>query len=161
MNTHITQAELMERVSYDPETGAFTWLTNGHGYLVGKRADHLNRLGYRRIAINQKWHQAHRVAWLYMTGEWPDQDIDHKNMNRADNRFENLRLATRSENQMNIRGRGSSSKGTTFHRTKRFQAQIKRDGRNYYLGLYASEAEAAAAYKGAAKILFGEFARTA
>lgn len=111
------------------------------------------------IGIDRRPYLAHRLAWLFCYGDWPEGQIDHINRVRSDNRLSNLRIATASENQMNVRGRGPFKKGVTLHETQRFQAQIKRDGRNYYLGLYDTEAEANAAYGGASKVLFGEFRR--
>lgn len=105
--------------------------------------------------------EAHRLAWFYTTGQWP-QIIDHIDVNPLNNSFRNLREALPWQNNANTRYRGSLLKGVTFHKkTGKYQAQIKKGGKSYYLGLFSSVGEANAAYAGAAKILFGEFARAA
>ena len=106
----ITQEYLKSVLSYDPETGIFTWKYRQG--LIGKKiswntrysekqAGTIDPVGYLGIAIEYKRYYAHRLAWLYMTGELPKKYIDHLNGNKSDNRFLNLREATNSENQQN------------------------------------------------------------
>jgi hypothetical protein len=98
----ITQIELKEMVTYDPLTGHFTWLVDrGTNKLKGKRCGNIECDGYVSCCFNRKRYKAHRLAYLYMTGDWPKLEIDHINRNRQDNRWENLREATRSENASN------------------------------------------------------------
>ena len=97
----ITQARLKEVLRYDPNTGDFTWLVRVGGMVsVGGKAG-TGQKGYVRIGIAGKGYQAHRLAFLYMTGKWPTKEVDHANGNRSDNRWQNLREASHSENQCN------------------------------------------------------------
>jgi HNH endonuclease len=101
-NADITQARLKSWLHYEVETGVFTWLVNmGRKKTKGCRAGTINGQGYRQIKINGTLYKASRLAWLYVTGEWPDEDIDHRNRVRDDDRFENLRVATRQQNSRN------------------------------------------------------------
>jgi hypothetical protein len=149
-------------VRYDPITGHFFWLITEGSRAAGDRADHLNPQGYTRLHIEGRWHQAHRVAWYIMTGIWPAVMVDHRNLCRSDNYWENLRLATNSQNQMNRANRTGLPKGVTLHRqTGKFQAQIKRDGKSHYLGLFETAPAAHDAYVERAAELFGDFMRAA
>src|ERR1700719_1662744 len=100
----IDDDRLRELLSYDPETGVFRWLVRKRQNVkAGDVAGSFDGCGYCKISIDRRAYKAHRLAWLYMTGEWPPAEIDHINMNRADNRFANLRLATRHQNMANQR----------------------------------------------------------
>ena len=159
----LTQARLHELLEYDPDTGEFRWLQRPNrrikkGALAGSI---VKRSGYKRIAIDHRTYMAHQLAWFYMTGEWCRPMIDHRDGNRANNCWSNLRSATRSENNANsvpsgnISGfKGVSSIGGRWH------ARISKNGRRHALGTYATPQEAHAAYVAAARELFGEFART-
>lgn len=95
----------MERLrtvlDYDPVTGVFTWTEAGSMKMHGKRAGTIRERGWRAIGIDGYVYRAGRLAWFYMTGEWPPVTIDHKNRIRDDDRFENLRCATHAENGRN------------------------------------------------------------
>lgn len=161
-------------LDYYPETGEFIWLPReGHPFVVGrfnhdfagKRAGTIDRRGYLRIKIARKYYAGHRLAWVWMRGEWPPEDIDHINCNKSDNKFSNLRLATRSQNVANngpridnktgFKGVRRSANGAAFP----FQAQIRKNGTNRSLGFFSTAEQAHAAYKAAAETMFGEFAR--
>ncbi len=141
-------------VHYDPDTGVFTrrkkWGPKPAGSVIGG----LSPQGYWQIGINGKTYPAHRLAWLYVTDVWPDGDIDHINQNRADNRFCNLRVATRSENLQNARLRKNNQSGVTgvsWHAKKqRWRAHIMILGRRLFLGQFKSKEEAVSARKKAA-----------
>ena len=151
--------EVRSRLSYDPLTGIFVWKD---GRRIGKQAGYLHHSGYRVIRFGPSPYLAHRIAWVYMTGRWPRLSIDHIDMNKANNAFRNLREAAPWQNNANVGGRGALSKGVTLHRRSgKYQAQIKLRGQSFYLGLFETEAQASAAYVGASKVLFGEFARAA
>ncbi|MCI0598747.1 MAG: HNH endonuclease [Beijerinckiaceae bacterium] len=117
----ITAERLRKLLTYDPETGIFTWLPReGDGREVrrwnarysGKIAGCINKTdGYRYIKIDGQMYLAHRVAVLYVKGEWPRADIDHINLDRADTRFCNLRQATRAQNMANIRKQRNNTGG--------------------------------------------------
>lgn len=96
----LTVAEVKEELHYDPLTGDWTWLENTR--LAGKKAGYTAKSdGYVRIWLKGKRYLAHRLAWFYMTGEWPI-EIDHKDRNRSNNEFGNLRNVTTSENHRNM-----------------------------------------------------------
>ncbi len=158
----ITQEELKRLLCYDGNSGEFVWLVQRSRWTVGQRAGKTSRFGYRRIGIGRRHYPAHRLAWLYVYGEWPAGDLDHINRDRADNRIGNLRLATPSENGGNRslnRKSVSGVKGVVWNKdSKKWQAQIAKNGRLHYLGLHSTVAEAAEAYAKAAADLFGEFA---
>ena len=95
----LTQAELKALLHYDPETGKFTWLEQRGRQKAGDEAGaYSEALGYLLIGINGTRHYAHRLAWLYMTGEWPENVIDHEDRNGANNRFANLKSVTQKRN---------------------------------------------------------------
>lgn len=157
-------------ISYNPETGLFTWLVKRNSYggkvapgaIAGTLAD-----GYIRINLDQRIYRAHRLAWLFMTGSFPEKgfDIDHKNRVRSDNRWENLRLATRCQNNMNTvpsKANKSGVRGVSWNAEKRkWHARIKVEGKVVLLGNHSTIEEAAAARKAAEEKYFGEFARKA
>lgn len=102
---NLTHSRLLELLDYDPDTGLFTWRirVNNNGADAGDMAGCINTIGYIQIGINGTRYLAHRLAFLYVTGKWPDADIDHINSIRSDNKWCNLRPATRSENLQNLK----------------------------------------------------------
>lgn len=161
----ITQARLKELLHYDPDTGVFTRLgiagRNGSTRSVGSVAGSVSKsTGYVRITVDYQEYLAHRLAWLYMTGEWPDLKIDHKNTVKTDNRWLNLRKATDTQNAANRKAKATSAtglKGVTPESGK-WRAEIKVGGKSKRLGLYSTPELAAKAYADAASKIHGEFA---
>ena len=161
----LTQERLQELLDYDPESGEFRWLVRARpnlreGEIAGCRA----RSEYWCISVDGRMYRAHQLAWLYMKGEWGRPVIDHRDGNPLNNRWRNLRLSTRSENSAN-RPRDVSNtsgfKGVSFDRRRgNWIARIRKDARDYFLGRFATAEEAHEAYVAAARLLFGEFART-
>jgi hypothetical protein len=153
---------------YEENTGVFTWLikTNSHGggRYIGDEAGCLAPNGYILIGISGKIYRAHRLAWLWMTGEWPSSQIDHINMIKSDNRWSNLRIATNGQNVSNRRTRKDSRsgvKGVVWHnQAKKWAARITKDGKYRHLGLFDTIDDAAIAYSSAADSLHGEYARS-
>lgn len=158
----MTQHErLLACLRYDPENGFWVRLRDGGGRRAGEIAGHLRKDGYRRIGFEGNEYLEHRLAIFCMTSAWPRNEVDHRNLNRADNRWANLREATHSQNRTNTRPTSSSGfKGVTWHRDGKWQAQLGLGKTNIYLGLFDSKEAAHAAYRTAASRLFGEFART-
>lgn len=159
----LSQDELKQLISYDPETGIVRWLVGG-GKRKRKRGSIVGAGGagdwYHRIRIGKHVFQLHRVIWFYVTGEWPDY-VDHKDNVKTNNQWDNLRNATNQQNAVNCGPRKDNKlgvKGVSRHPSG-FASYITIRGRNNYLGLFATVEEASAAYLARARQEFGEFAR--
>ena len=160
----ITADYLRKILHYNPKTGVFTRLVSSRGHAVGEVAGKsVNSYGYSQIVIKQKFYKAHRLAWLYMTGEWPPHEIDHINLDKSDNRFCNLREATHSQNNANRRTQINNTaglKGVGWHKkAQKWQAQIMVNNKQIYLGCFDCPAAAHFAYIVAADVHHGDFAR--
>lgn len=146
-----TQARLKQLLDYDPYTGSFTWIVNAGPVSAGQAAGCRDRTGYIRIAVDGQRFAAHRLAFLFMTGELPTQHIDHINGARADNRWENLREVTRTENNRNKCNRSDNTSGhpgiTWLPRNKKWRARINTGAQRISLGLFSSLDQAIAARK--------------
>ena len=161
----ITAEQLREVLSYNPETGRFSWrktLRLGH---VGKEAGSLRPTGYISINVHKRLYQAHRLAWLYIHGRWPETYIDHINGEKSDNRLSNLREASQSQNIANSRVSAANKtgfKGVSFDKSKqKFRACLGMAGKQIFLGYYDSASDAHAAYASAAAKAHGDFAKVA
>ena len=157
----VTQERLKEALHYDPETGIFTRLVRTtNSVRIGDVAGTLHHTGYRRIWFDEKNYLSHRLAWLYMMGEWPQADIDHVNGVRDDNRFVNLREATGSQNQHNRKLNHNNACGymgvSWYKVTRKWRAHIMVAVRTKHLGYFTSPEDAYAAYC-AAKSQLHEF----
>lgn len=164
MRECLTQERLREVLRYDPDTGLFVWLVStSNRVAVGQIAGSRESYGYWVIGVDGTVYRAQRLAWLYMTGEWPPALVDHRNLDRKDNRWRNLRLATHSQNHANaglIASNSSGHKGVSKNkRLGKWHACIMVDKRRFHLGFFSDIAAAAAAYERAAVKHFGEFAR--
>lgn len=165
LRKRVTQERLREVLNYDPETGMFTWRvprkgTGGVGSVAG-RVNPGN--GYIDICVDYRRYLGHRLAWLYMTGEWPTNDVDHKDRVRTNNAWSNLRAATRAQNLANAgrrRGVRTPYKGIQKAGKTSWQAVISVCGVRRCLGTYPTAEQAAEAYKRAAVLFNGEFAPT-
>jgi hypothetical protein len=142
-----------KRLTYNSETGLFTWPR------TNDVAGSLARDGYRKVCVDNKIFNAHKLAWCLVYGKMPTQALDHINGVRDDNRIANLRLATPSENAQNKRSspagkRTKAPLGVTFHKKcQKYQAQIMVGGCSHYLGLYETPEDAHAAYLAAKRNL--------
>jgi hypothetical protein len=154
---------------YDPETGALLWrhrddvLPRVNKRFAGRPAGCSDgQYGYISIRLCDRLYQAHRLIWLYMTGDWPADLVDHIDGNPANNVWTNLRPATRGENNRNrLTTRKGRLKGTHLNRaTGKWYVQIMLEKRNHNFGQFDTEEEAHAAYVEAARRLHGAFART-
>jgi hypothetical protein len=143
---------------FDYRDGKLFWRESRANVKVGAEAGYLRRDGYRQIKVDGKNYYTHRLIFLYHHGYIPE-FLDHKDGSRLNNRIENLRPATKSQNNANSKARKSVTgfKGVSAN-GKRFLARIKKDGRDIYLGTFDTPEEANAAYLTAAKFIHGEFA---
>lgn len=162
--SELTQDTLKKFLHYDPETGIFTRLINlAPGGKAGGVAGAVNNRGYRHMAILKRSYYAHRLAWLYVYGEWPKGQIDHIDGNQVNNAIANLRDATPVQNRANspaAKNNPLGLKGVSFEHGK-YRARIGIGEKKISLGSFETAEQAAAAYVGAAIILHGEFARCA
>lgn len=164
MKIDLTQERLKELLRYDPDTGHFTWLVNIRGpAYVGRQAGATLNTGYISIKVDKTYYTGHRLACLYMTGAWPKEQVDHINGVRSDNRWSNLREATRSQNQLNQKLRTTSKTGVkgvywSSHK-RRFVAQFTTLGVRTLVGQFKTVEEAAAAIQAARESQHQEFAR--
>lgn len=155
----LTAERVREVLDYDHRTGVFMWRV---GQRKGRRAGNISPRGYRRIMVDRCMHLEHVLAWLYVYGEWPSQQIDHKDNDKANNRLSNLRLATNSQNHINKglqRNNTSGFKGVSWDtQIQKWRARIKVNGVNKYVGVFDDVAAAGAARAEAERKFFGEFA---
>jgi len=147
----LTLERLKSLFHYDPETGALTRLVSMGNAAAGAQVTSTNGDGYRIVAIDRKRYKVSRVAWLYMTGEWPSSQIDHKDRNRLNDSWSNLRHATHSQNMAN----------RPFPRARfvdgKWDVRIQKDGTRHYIGRFSSLAEAREAFRSASQRHHGEF----
>lgn len=131
----ITQKELKSKLQYNPDTGVFTWVKRN--VVAGS----LNNTGYIHIKINQKAYLAHRLAWLYIYGEWPN-IIDHISGNKIDNKINNLRNVTHRQNLQNSNNHRNGKLVGVKKQNNKFQARITINKKQIYLGTYDTAPEA-------------------
>lgn len=158
----VSHEELVRLVSYDPETGILTRkVRTANRVKVGDKIGSLSGNGYLIGCIGGLYAYVHQFAWFYVNGVWPDHDIDHRDLNKTNNRIENLRKATESQNSGNILPHRDSISGIKGVHPKRNKwcAQVMCQGKRMTLGSFDTKEEAAAAYLEASERLFGEFAR--
>ena len=160
----LTVDRLWECLDYSPETGVFTWKL-----MLSWRAPIGTVAGSPRpdrriyIGIDGKRYLAHRLAWFYVHGEWPTEQIDHRDLNPANNAIANLRLATCSQNHGNLRRPSTNTSGFKgiYRHLRWWRAVIVVRGVRHHLGSFQTPEEAHAAYVVAATAFHGEFARAA
>lgn len=145
----LTQQRLKELLNYNPETGVFTWKIAPCAWKkAGSIAGCVDQR-YFKIRIQYKGYLAHRLAWLYMTGQWPTNHIDHKDGDGFNNRFCNLRDVTKSGNLQNQR-KARKDNTTGFlgvaHCNGQWQARIWVENRLLYLGKFSTPESAHEAY---------------
>lgn len=145
-------------LAYDPDTGVFTRRVSSGNQMRGNRAGTHDSRGHIQIRVNGVLYGAHRLAWVYMTGAWPKEQIDHRNGVRDDNRWTNLRPATHLENVQNQVARRDNKTGYLgvhrIRKTGRYCAQITVAGEHHVLGVsFKTPQEAHAAYLAAKRDL--------
>lgn len=148
--TNLTQTRLQMLLDYNPNTGIFVWRVPRRPHIkVGDVAGSKTARRYIDIYVDKKPYKAHRLAWLYMHGKWPDSEIDHINRDRYDNRIANLREVTRSANMQNTvrKPNASGFRGVGWHKhQKAWRARISVNGKTKNLGYFSTPEEAAEAY---------------
>jgi hypothetical protein len=151
-------ARVRELLHYDAEMGVFAWRSDG------REAGCVAPTGYVLIGIDGDLYLAHRLAWLYVTGQWPILRIDHIDRQKANNRFANLREATAAQNAANSGPRStnrSGFKGVSWDkRNRKWRATITVDGRQRSLGRHVRLEDAVSAYATEAKTVHGAYACT-
>lgn len=166
-----SQEYLRSILDYDPRTGILRWKqrpdvpAETNKRWAGKITGSPDAYGYLRVNIHDSFYLAHRLIWVWMTGDQIAADIDHRDRDKSNNRWKNLRESSRSQNHAN---RAIGSKNTSgfkgvslFRRDDTWRAQIQVNGENIHLGYYRTPEMAHKIYCKAAKKYFGEFARTA
>jgi len=169
MKPEPTFNRINDALSYDPESGVITWKYR-HGVVEQANAAHAGEIagsrhveGYYHLFItiegNSYRLRNHRVAWILMTGEWPTDQIDHRDGDKGNNRWLNLRASTHGQNQSNKKTYASSGfKGVTRIGDSSWRAQITINKKSKYLGIFKTAEEAHAAFCKASELQHGEFA---
>jgi|SRR5882762_6808214 len=161
----LTKERLKQLLRYEPKTGIFYPMERRRGVRFGVPAGAKSTsLGYILICVDRVHYCAHRLAWLYMTGKWPKNQIDHKDGSRDNNRWENLREATVSQNRCNAKIRSDNTSGYKgVHRGgstgNRWRAAITINGKRYIIGYFDDPGKAFRARTVALRKFHGEFAR--
>ena len=157
----LTAEYLRSILHYDQETGIFTWkVRTARRVKVGDVAGRQHGGGYLRIKVQSRDYLAHRLAWLYMNGEWPTDQIDHINRVKTDNRISNLREVTNKQNHQNA---GKSSNNTSGHpgvcwhkRDFKWIAKIMHNQKSINLGYFTNIEDAVSARKAAEKLYWAD-----
>lgn len=164
----VTHTRLLEVVNYDPDTGVFTSLVKRGNVGIGRRLGHKNSTGYLQLMIDGQHFCGHVLAFFYMTGEWPQYEIDHINGIRRDDRFDNLREATSSENSCNRSRRSDNTSGfkgvyfftSPYHLSKPWRGYISVSGKRVWTDCFCTPEEAFAARCKRLAEFHGEFSRS-
>lgn len=157
----ITQERLKQLLHYDPVTGVFTRIQSNRSDRLNQQTGSRNTNGHIQIRIDGKLYVAHRLAWLYVNGQFPINQLDHIDGDKTNNKFGNLRTATNKQNQENVPiqvNNTSGHRGVCFEKTRRgskkFGAYVGHNGKQIRVGLFATVDEAAIAARIARDQLF-------
>lgn len=148
------QKEIRKRLVYDYTSGEFTWI---NGPREGMKAGTNTRDGVQ-IRMNKQGYKAHILAWIYAYGEFPAMDIDHKDRNWQNNRLDNLRLATKSQNQVNTRRNNKFGYKGIQKSGNKWAAKIRIGKTKVHLGVFDTKEQAHEAFMSKSRELHGEFA---
>jgi hypothetical protein len=158
----LTHERLKQLVHYDPDTGVFIAACDRGAVKTGRTLGTITGKGYRSIMIDWKCYRASRLAWFYMTSEWPPALVDHADRDRLNDRWGNLRLANNSQNGVNAKAPKNNSSGVAgvswVKRNARWIAYVTVNYRRIYFGSFRSKEEAIAARQAGAVKVFGDFA---
>lgn len=144
----MTQDELRSLLDYDPLTGVFLWkVARGGSVRAGEVAGTFCTKGYRKIIVGGISYKAHRLAWFYVHGEWPAEQIDHINRVKDDNRIANLRVVSNGENRANTEPNRNNAIGAkNVHPVRNhYRVMVRRDKRNHHVGYFKSVNDAVTA----------------
>lgn len=137
----ITQTELKEKLKYCPITGIFEWIGKNKGKKVGSFNGQ-----YLRVSLNKKEYLLHRLAWLYVYGDFPKNQIDHINGLKQDNRISNLRDVLPRQNSQNLNIHREGKLVGCYYKNGKWHAQIRVEKERYFIGIFNSQQEASEAY---------------
>jgi hypothetical protein len=157
----ITKEYLKSILKYDPLTGIFTWIDGTPNNPENVHNGFVNYKGYLMLVIKGRHYRQHRLAWLYMTGKWPKNQIDHEDTIKHHNVWTNLREADNQLNHYNLnkpKNNTSGAKGVRKLKNGKFSARIKHNQKEIFLGVHNSLEDASLAYFNKAKELAKEFA---
>lgn len=157
----LTAEKLRELLHYDQETGIFTWkVSTSNRVKVGDVAGCPDGHGYLLISVQSRLYKAHRLAWLYVSGTWPTDQIDHINRNKTDNRITNLRDVTQKQNLQNKSKRSDNTSGypgVSWHKSySKWVARIKHNYKDIHLGYFSILEAAISARKAAEKLYWAD-----
>lgn len=162
---NISHQRVRDLLDYDEETGVFTWRQRVGNVAAGTRAGSILSCNRRQLEVDGISIKTSRLAWFYVTGEWPSRNLDHKDCNSLNDAFQNLRECSQTQNQGNRRRPSNNSsgyKGVHYCNTnKTYLARVRFKGKCFCLGSFDDPEKAHAAYVAKARELFGEFARAA
>lgn len=157
----LTLKQARRLFDYNPKTGAFTWrerTSPASRIAIGAPAGWTNAEGYRLVMAFGQHYMLHTLIWFYMTGKWPEKQVDHKDRCKSNNRWSNLRLATNKQNQenMNLRKDNTSGCRGVWWRQEvgKWRAFIRHNGRLHHLGHFSKKADAIRARRAAERQLF-------
>lgn len=161
----IAPSMVKEHLDYDPETGRFAWkVSDWRRAKLNGGVGHVNSYGYVKIKFAGHHVAAHRLAWLFTYGHWPEGELDHINGNRSDNRIANLRLCTVAQNRINSKANANNRSGLKGAHWNRFRgtwiARCGVNGRSVYIGAFDTAEAAHQAYLDFAARHYGEFSPT-
>jgi len=152
----LTAQRLRELLNYDPETGVFTWRSRRCNNAAGTPAGYRRPDGYLTIRLDKKLYRANRLAWFYMTGGWPENLVDHKDRNPGNDKWQNLREATHSQNHQNQVVRKDCThghRGIALHERGLWRAQTLQ-GKRIHIGYFRTPEEALIARIAAERLHF-------
>lgn len=153
----LTQERLKELVNYDPTSGEFTWKIGRKKASQSSTCGRIDSHGYKVIGIDYSKYRACRLAFLYMDGKFPDDQVDHINRDKKDDRWCNLRNVTSIENNQNTIKKSNNTSGykgvSWSKKSNKWLAQICFKGKRHYLGHFDNPENASTAYKQAASKL--------
>ncbi len=160
--TTLSRDDLVKLLDYDPISGIFVWRVDRRGgNKAGAEAGYIQDKGYRYIAIGGRSYRANRLAWLYMRGAWPDHQVDHRNGNRDDNAWENLRAASSANNNWNRTVASNSTTGVkgVYLQNGRYYCTVEMKGHRHRIGHFPDLELAEMVVQEFRTKLHGEFAR--